>query len=85
MGVKGIHERRHQAKRAKARAEREVGRWSDGEFLRNLSKKERGRILGIHSKMRTACSCDMCRQEPWETGSKSGLRAVAKAEYQEEE
>lgn len=76
MGLKGLHERRHQADRAKARARRKVVRWSEGEWFRGLSHSEQARIIGIHSKMRTPCSCWMCKRDDWE-GSRSGLRAKA--------
>lgn len=81
MAVKGIEERRHQSKRAKARAKRKLKRWSEGEFLKSLTEKARARIIGIHAKMRTHCSCWMCKREPYDE-SRKGLRAKADAKDQ---
>jgi hypothetical protein len=48
-------ERRHFANKAKNREARKHHNW-----LKDLSKRDRRRMLGKLSKHRTQCSCEMC-------------------------
>jgi hypothetical protein len=83
MATKGLSERRHQTWRAKARTLRKIKLLWGKDYWRGASEKERKRVLGIQSKARKMCSCWMCQSGPWEKETKSGLRAVAAAEYRE--
>lgn len=88
MAVKGIHERRHQRDRAKARTLRKLKvwrwfrTWDGGE---RYTEEEMKKVVGRHATTRRRCSCYMCKTGKWHEEAGSGLRAVAKAEYQEEE
>lgn len=68
MGLKGLHERRHQYERAKARARRKLKRrgWDHNDPVE----------VGKHASVRRKCSCWMCKRDEWEA-SRKGLRAEA--------